>query len=284
MENTKNQSLNPAFMTNPVIKRLKNIASNEQSSTTATYAGVISKTVFFMILTAVGIVLYYSLQQMLSHSGSVIFTSASEGVMDVSLTMQAGVVLMAAAVIVIVTALLSTFIPSIVPVTGTLYVLAEGYILAFVSDSLKEEYRWMSFTALMLTIILVFTLLLLYCSKKIKISHKFKVIISAIFITLIIGSALTFILHFIPGLSHISQAISTIMNNPFISIGLSVFFVIVACLFLISDFDTIHDLVSNNMPKKYEWSCAFGVAYTVLYLYFKILQLLIEIFGKKSNS
>ena len=136
----------------------------------------------------------------------------------------------------------------------------------------------------MLTIILVFTLLLLYCSKKIKISHKFKVIISAIFITLIIGSALTFILHFIPGLSHISQAISTIMNNPFISIGLSVFFVIVACLFLISDFDTIHDLVSNNMPKKYEWSCAFGVAYTVLYLYFKILQLLIEIFGKKSNS
>ena len=284
MENTKNQSLNPAFMTNPVIKRLKNIASNEQSSTTATYAGVISKTVFFMILTAVGIVLYYSLQQMLSHSGSVIFTSASEGVMDVSLTMQAGVVLMAAAVIVIVTALLSTFIPSIVPVTGTLYVLAEGYILAFVSDSLKEEYRWMSFTALMLTIILVFTLLLLYCSKKIKISHKFKVIISAIFITLIIGSALTFILHFIPGLSHISQAISTIMNNPFISIGLSVFFVIVACLFLISDFDTIHDLVSNNMPKKYEWSCAFGVAYTVLYLYFKILQLLIEIFGKKSKS
>lgn len=284
MENTKSQSLNSTFMTNPVIKRLKNIATKEQTSTCATYAGVISKTVFFMILTAVGIVLYYSLKQTLSHSGAIIFSSDAEGVMDVSLTMQAGMVLAGAAVIVIVTAILSTFIPSIVPVTGTLYVLAEGYILAFISDALKDEYRWMSFTALMLTIILVFTLLLLYCSNKIKISQKFKTVIYAVFITLIIGSALTFILHFIPGLNNISQAISTIMNNPVISIGLSVFFVIIACLFLISDFDTVHELVSHQMPKKYEWSCAFGIAYTVLYLYLKILQLLIEIFGKKSNS
>ncbi len=284
MENTKTKSLDSAFMTNPVIRRLKNVVAKEQSSTNATYAGVISKTVFFMILTAVGIVLYYSLQQMLTRSGSVIFTSDPEGVMEVSLTTHSGMVLIAASVIVIVAALLSTFIPSIVPVTGTLYVLAEGYILAFISDSLKPEYRWMSFTALMLTIILVFTLLLLYCSKKIKISQKFRTVISAVFITLIIGSALTFILHFIPGLSNISQAISTIMDNPVISIGLSVFFVIIACLFLISDFDAVHELVSNQMPKKYEWSCAFGIAYTVLYLYLKILQLLIEIFGKKSNS
>lgn len=282
MEKTK--SLNSSFMTNPVIRRLKNIADKEHSSTTATYAGVISKTIFFMIFTAVGIVLYYSLQKMLSGSGDILFTSDAEGVFEISLTAQAAGFLAAASVIVVVTAILSTFIASIVPVTGTIYVLSEGYILAFISDALKAEYRWMSFTALMLTIILVFTLLLLYCSKKIKISQKFKTIISAIFITLIIGSALTFILHFIPGLNNISQAISTIMENPLISIGLSIFFVIIACLFLISDFDTVHELVSNQLPKKYEWSCAFGIAYTVLYLYLKILQLLIEIFGKKSNS
>ena len=64
---------------------------------------------------------------------------------------------------------------------------------------------------------------------------------------------------------------------------MSVVFVIIACLFLISDFDTVHKLVANQMPKKYEWSCAFGIAYTVLYLYLKILQLLIEIFGKNSK-
>lgn len=284
MEVAKKSGFKSGFMTNPVIKKLKKVAAEEQSSTTATYAGVVAKTIYFLILTAAGVALYYILQKMLGSSGATFIASDEDGVFEIALTLQQAAVVGGAAVVVLVTAILSTFIQAIVPVTGTLYVLAEGYVLAFISDSLAEEYRWMSFTALLLTIVLVLTLLLLYCRKKVRVSQKFKMIISAVFITLIIGSALTFVLNFIPGLSGISQAVSRIMANPAISIGLSVFFVIVACLFLISDFDTIHELVANNMPKKYEWSCAFGVAYTVLYLYLKILQLLVEIFGKRSNS
>lgn len=284
MEVAKKSGFKSGFMTNPVIKKLKKAAAEEQSSTTATYAGVVAKTIYFLILTAAGVALYYILQKMLGSSGATFIASDEDGVFEIALTLQQAAVVGGAAVVVLVTAILSTFIQAIVPVTGTLYVLAEGYVLAFISDSLAEEYRWMSFTALLLTIVLVLTLLLLYCRKKVRVSQKFKMIISAVFITLIIGSALTFVLNFIPGLSGISQAVSRIMANPVISIGLSVFFVIVACLFLISDFDTIHELVANKLPKKYEWSCAFGVAYTVLYLYLKILQLLVEVFGKRSNS
>lgn len=267
---------------NPVIKKIQNAVAKEQTSTSATYVGVVTKTIYFMILTAVGIALYYILQPVLTGSGATLVNVNSD-VFQISLSMQATFVLGGAAILTLVMAIVSAFVQSIVPATGTIYVLSEGYLLAFVSDALRPEYRWMSITALLLTVVLVFTLLLLYCSKRIKVSHKFRMIISAVFLTLLIGSALTFVISFIPGLHGLSEAVSTIMANPAISIGLSVFFVIVACLFLISDFDAVHELVENRMDKKYEWSCAFGIAYTVLYLYLKILELLIEIFAKKSD-
>lgn len=283
MENAKAQSTNAGFLTNPVIRRLTKVVSEESSSTCASYAGVVAKTIFFLILTAAGVGIYYVLQQVFASSGAEMLHVNSGEVFDFYITAKGAGLLFGAALVAIITAIISVFVQAIVPVTGTLYVLAEGYILAFISDSLKEEYRWMSFTALLLTIVLVLALLLLYCRKKIIVGHKFKTVISAVFITIIIGSLITFLLNFIPGLNELSQSVSTITANPVVSIIMSVVFVIIACLFLISDFDTVHKLVANQMPKKYEWSCAFGIAYTVLYLYLKILQLLIEIFGKNSK-
>ena len=268
--------------TNPVIKKLQNAVVKEETSTCATYMGVVAKTVYFLVLTAAGIALYYILQRTLAGMGASVVNLNSD-VGQISLSMQAVWALGGAAILTLVTAIMSAFIPALVPVTGTLYVLAEGYLLAFISDALKPEYRWMSVTALLLTLALVLTLLLLYCSKKIRVSHKFRTIISAVFLTLIVGAALMFLISIIPGLRGLSEAVSAVMANPVISIGLSVVFVFVACLFLISDFDAVRELVENRMDKKYEWSCAFGIAYTVLYLYLKILGLLIEIFAKKSE-
>ncbi len=272
------------FMTNPAIKRLKKIVADEQSSTTATYTGVAAKTVFFLILTFCGVAAYYILAQIFANSGSEMIKAASNnGVFEIEITVRGAIVLAGASVVTLVTAFLSVFITSIVPVTGTLYVLGEGYLLAFVTDALAEEFKWMGFTALLLTILIVLTMLLLYSNNKIKVGHKFKAVISTVFIVLIVGSLLSFIFSLIPGLNKISQMMQYVMANPVISLAMSAFFVLLACMFLVSDFDNVRAMVDNRMPKKYEWACAFGIAYTVLYLYLKILQLLIEIFGKKSD-
>ena len=49
---------------------------------------------------------------------------------------------------------------------------------------------------------------------------------------------------------------------------------------LLVDFDAIEKCVENRLPKKREWMAAFGLAYTIIYLYLRILELLMKIFGK----
>ena len=45
----------------------------------------------------------------------------------------------------------------------------------------------------------------------------------------------------------------------------------------------IDDCVKGEYPKKYEWAAAFGLVFTVLWLYLKILDLLMELSSKKDN-
>lgn len=80
------------------------------------------------------------------------------------------------------------------------------------------------------------------------------------------------------------MGITTFMNNPIISIISSVLFIIIATMFLLVDFSTIEECVENKMPRKLEWMAAFGLVYTVIYIYFKILNLILQIVGNSKSS
>ena len=58
-------------------------------------------------------------------------------------------------------------------------------------------------------------------------------------------------------------------------------FIIIAAIFLVADFDGIEECVERKMDKSYEWMAAFGLAYTIIYLYFKIINLLVQNLCKK---
>ena len=78
--------------------------------------------------------------------------------------------------------------------------------------------------------------------------------------------------------------INAFVDQPVIAVGISVIYVIFACLFMLADFDSIQRCVDNRMDKKYEWMAAWGLAYTILYLYFKILRILLILFGNSRSS
>ena len=285
MANTQNRISNFGFMTNPAIKRLQKVISDEQVSVTATYTGVAAKTIYFLIWTVIGIAAFFIFQNSLLNMTADTYTIIqSEDVFEFAMTLASGGVVLAAAIITIVTALISIFVMTALPVVGAIYSIAQGYLLAFITDALAPDYEWLGMLALILTVVIVATLLFLYSTGKIKVGQKFRAAMFTLCITLIVSSIGFLIISVVPWFRPAAYAISSITANPVVSIIISAAFVLIACLFLVSDFDATSQIVNAGMPKKYEWICAFGIAYTVLYLYIKILELLVKIFGRSNSN
>lgn len=127
------------------------------------------------------------------------------------------------------------------------------------------------------------TTLILYTTRIIKVTAKFRKFMFILFGSIIIGSILLIIMHFIPGLNIVAMGIDGILANPVVSIVSSIIFIIIAAIFLVADFNGIEECVERKMNKSYEWMAAFGLAYTIIYLYFKILNLLVQIFVRNSD-
>ena len=62
-----------------------------------------------------------------------------------------------------------------------------------------------------------------------------------------------------------------------LSIGISVFIVIIASLNLVLDFDFIENGAEIGAPKYMEWYAAFGLMVTLIWLYIELLHLLVKL-------
>lgn len=70
-------------------------------------------------------------------------------------------------------------------------------------------------------------------------------------------------------------------NASMLSIGFSLFVVVIASLNLVMDFDFIEKGVQNGAPKYMEWYSAFGLLVTLIWLYIEILSLLAKLSSRK---
>ncbi len=173
--------------------------------------------------------------------------------------------------------LLATFIRPTIPVTGTLFCASIGFLLAWLATTFADQYLAPVLLALVITLILVFTMGFLYGMGIVRVTQKMKTFIMTAMITVCIGSLLVFIGSLIP---FTRGLVGQLMANPVLSIGGSLLMVIIGTLFLLVDFDTIRECVDNGLPKKYEWYASFGLAFSVIWLYLKVLDLLLKIMSR----
>ena len=288
--NVEKNSNNSLFsnLANPVIRKLaKNGEYN--SDNICTYGGIIGKTIYFLIVTVIGVLLCFILHNLFMNgtAGSVYHWEDTErGIYDLTINTIELVILGIAVLISIITPFLAWLIRPTIPVTGTLYSLAQGIFIGYITVALASQYKFISLLAMIITLSLVAVMLFIYAKRIIKVTARFRGIICAMFFGVVLAGIIYFILNLIPAVrnSDVFSGISTALNQPVISVGISIIFVILACLFMLADFDTIERCVENGMDKKYEWMAAWGLAYTVLYIYFKILRILLIIFGNGRKS
>ena len=271
---TENKS-NAVFGTNPVIRKLSKV--KEQSDNCASYGGISVKTLYFLLISGVGYVLYLYLSLNVFNTGEAFDMEFDNYVSTVHMTPL--LIGLGAAILSFILPFIVAFVRSTAPVLGTIYCLCQGALLGFLSYVAPQEYQGVMGLALIITIVLVLALLGIYATGKVRPGKKVRTVIFAFLITSIISSLAILVLTLIPATRPL---VAFITENPLICIGLSILGIIIAALFLLCDFDTIRQTVENRLPKKYEWSAAFGLAFTVIWLYFKILDLLVNIQNSKS--
>lgn len=276
-------------MANPV---LRNMSKNGEYSAAdhATYGGIVGKTVYFMIVTIIGVLLAFILHNVFMSSAApeslVHVEDTKNAIYDLTCSPVEGVIMAVVLLISIILPFLAFFIRSTIPITGTLYCVAQGMVVGYITVALAEQYKFISLLAAIITIALVGVMLFVYAKGIIKVTARFRGVVVSIFFAVVLAGIIYFILNLIPAVrnSSVFSGVSMFINQPAISVGISILFLIIACLFMLADFDTIQKCVENQLDKKYEWMAAWGLAYTVLYIYFKVLRILLMLLGNSRSS
>ena len=243
---------------NPVMKRLSKV--EEKSSEHVTYQGVAKKCGFFVLMIIAGIAITFLTSILCG------MTNGNNADYPMPFIVLMGV----AALATLITPFIAIFSKKCTAVAGSIFCASIGIV--YTSSALfVESYRNEILLALFVTIALFIALTLLFAMNIIKVTQKFRSTAYIALSAFLITGILLVVSLFIPALS---GPVTAIMSNPLICIGISVISVIVASAFVLMDLQNIRDAVDNQIPKSYEWYGAFGIIFSVIWLFAEVLQLI----------
>lgn len=172
------------------------------------------------------------------------------------------------AIIGFVLVLISAFKPHLSPYLAPGYALFEGLFIGGISAIFEAMYPGIVINAVGATLVTFLVCLGLYKFRIVKVTEQFK--------SVVIAATLAIATYYL-----ISWIVSMFINyqpvhhgNSMMSIGISIFVIVIAALNLFLDFDQIEKGVEQRMPKFMEWYGAMGLMVTLVWLYIEFLRLL----------
>ncbi len=148
------------------------------------------------------------------------------------------------------------------------YSFVEGLFIGAVSQYFEQMYPGIVAQAVLATVATFGGMFIAYKTGLIKVTAKFRRIMSMA----LIGYAIFAVVNFI---------FAVVTNTPFgfggtgmLGIGISVFAVGLAALTLTLNFDSIEYAIRTGAPQKYSWLLAHGMIVTLVWLYIEFLRLL----------
>ncbi|WP_418264306.1 Bax inhibitor-1/YccA family membrane protein [Flavobacterium faecale] len=218
-----------------------------------TLAGTINKTaLLFLLLTA---------------SAMVIWWMAFNGMNPI-------VPAIGGAIVGLVLVVISAFKPQYSGYLAPGYALFEGLFIGGISAIFEAQYPGIVIQAVGATFATFLVCLGLYKYKIVKVTEQFKsVVIAATF-----AIATYYLISWVVSMFTSFQPVH--YGNSMMSIGISVFVIIIAALNIFLDFDRIEKGVQERMPKYMEWFGAMGLMITLVWLYIEFLRLLSKLSSK----
>lgn len=182
-----------------------------------------------------------------------------------------GMMVLGSVLIAFVIAIVTVFKKKWSPVTAPLYALFEGFAVGAISRIYNDTFAGIVLQALLLTLGIFLSMLIIYRTRLIKVTENFKLGIAAA----TGGIALYYLAYIIGGM--FGFQLPLVADNSGWGIGFTVFVIIIAALNLVVDFDFIEKGAEARAPKYMEWYSSFGLLVTIVWLYLEILRLLAKL-------
>lgn len=256
-------------MGNPAMRKIVNRAEKGEIAVEvqpATYMGIAWKSVFFAGLTIFAavlavVLLNYAIQ---IESGELLAT------------------LLIAAVCCIVPMLLFSiiiaFAPSTVKVLGSLFSLAQGFLLGLVVCIVDFAFPGVALAAILGTMIVFVLSVVMNKLLSTRVKNSIWKVLMVGFVSLLAVEVIVLVA------SLFTDAASALMANFWIQLLITGFCVFYAAVMLMWDLQSANDVVAIGADKRHEWIVAFSLVTTLVYLYIELLELLVRllaVFGKK---
>lgn len=158
------------------------------------------------------------------------------------------------------------------------YALVEGLFVGSISAYFEYGkmaaggYSGIVFQAIGITFTVAMVMYVLYRTRVIKVTQKFRSIIILATVSVAIFYLVTWVLGLAFGIY-----IPFLYENSALGIGFSILMVALASMNLLLNFDDIEKGVEMGAPKFMEWYSAFGLLVTIVWLYIEILNLLAKL-------
>lgn len=172
------------------------------------------------------------------------------------------------AIIGLILVLIASFKPQYSGYLAPGYALFEGLFIGGVSAIFEARYPGIVIQAVGATFATFLVCLGLYRYQIVKVTEQFKSVVVAATLAI----ATYYLVSWLFSLFTSFQPVH--YGNSMMSIGISVFVIIIAALNIFLDFDRIEQGVKERMPKYMEWFGAMGLMITLVWLYIEFLRLL----------
>nr|WP_315243166.1 Bax inhibitor-1/YccA family protein [uncultured Flavobacterium sp.] len=172
------------------------------------------------------------------------------------------------AIIALILVIISAFKPQASPYLAPGYALFEGLFIGGISAIFEAKFPGIVLNAVGATLVTFLVCLGLYKFKIVKVNEQFRSIVIAATLAIATYYLFSWIASLIFNFTPVHR------GNSLMSIGISIFVIIVAALNLFLDFDQIEKGVQQRMPKFMEWYGAMGLVITLVWLYIEFLRLL----------
>ena len=154
------------------------------------------------------------------------------------------------------------------------YSFFEGLFIGGVSAFFEYSYPGIVVQALIGTVAVFVTCLVLFKSGLVRVNSKFMKILLLGMVSIIVYRLLAMVLAMVTPSSAVGNIDQiTVMGLP-LGLLVGLFAVIFGAMSLISDFDMVREGVRLGVDKDMSWSCALGIMVTVVWLYVEILRIL----------